>query len=77
MDYNDSRYADLAASTINMVNASHIVGGTKQWIRWNLAGTRGIVEVKPGSIYYNLSFAKTHQQILEVVASPEWSADYE
>ena len=74
MDYNDSRYADLSASTINMMNAAHIDGGTKDWIRWNLAGTRGIVEVKPGSVYYNLSFAKTHQEILELVALPEWSA---
>ena len=77
MDYNDSRYADLSASTINVVNAAHIDGGTKEWIRWNLAGTRGIVEVRPGSVYYNLSFAKTHQQILEVVALPEWSASDE
>ena len=74
MDINDGKYANLPASTINLVNAAHIVG-TKETIRWNLTGTRGIVEVKPGSIYYNLSFAKTHQQILEVVALPEWSAE--
>ena len=74
MDINEGKYADLAAGTINIVNAAHIVG-TKDTIRWNLAGTRGIVEVKPGSVYYNLSFAKTHAEMIEVVASPEWSAD--
>ena len=75
MDINDGKYADLPASTIDMVNEAHIVGGTKQWIRWNVAGTRGIIEVKPGSVYYTLSFAKTHAEMIDVVASSEWSAD--
>jgi hypothetical protein len=75
MVYNNNRYADLDAATIAMLNEAHIVGGTKEWVRWNKTGTRGIVEVEPGSVYYNSLVAKTHQQILEVVVLPEYNAD--
>lgn len=73
MDYNDNRYLVVYASTLNLINEQHVIGGTKLWARPNLAGTQWIVEVQSGSPYYNLSFAKTHQEALAIVAGPEWS----
>ena len=77
MDYNENRYLVVYESTLNLINEQHVIGGTKLWARPNLAGTQWIVEVEPSSPYYNLSFAKTHEEALEIVASPEWSASDE
>lgn len=77
MDYNDNRYLLCGESVLNVISEAHIIGGTKLWARPNLAGNRWIVEVEPSSPYYSLSFAKTHQEALEIVASPEWSAEDE
>lgn len=73
MDYNDNRYLVCGPTVYNVISEQYLIGGTKLWARPNLAGTQWILEVEPSSPYYNLSFAKTHQEALAIVAGPEWS----
>jgi hypothetical protein len=73
MAYNNNKYLVCGATVFNVISAQYVIGGTKLWARPNLAGNRWIVEVQSGSPYYNLSFAKTHQEALAIVAGPEWS----
>ena len=73
MAYNNNKYLVCGATVFNVISEQYVIGGTKLWARPNLAGTQWIVEVEPGSPYYNLSFANTHQETLEIVASSEWS----
>ena len=75
MDYNENRYLVVYESTLNVISELYLIGATKLWARPNIAGTRWIVEVEPGSPYYNLSFAKTHQEVLSIASSPEWTED--
>jgi len=72
MEYNDHRYATLSASTLGYIQPSHIVGNLDT-LRWNVAGTKAVVEFAPGSAYYNLSFSKSHEEILAVMNTPEWT----
>ena len=73
MAYNNNKYLVCGESVFNVISEQYVIGGTKLWARPNLDGNRWILEVEPGSPYYNLSFAKTHQEALEIVASSEWS----
>lgn len=73
MGYNNNRYLVCGLTVYNVISEQHVIGGTKLWARSNLAGTQWILEVEPSSPYYNLSFAKTHEEALEIVAGPEWS----
>lgn len=75
MDYNNNRYLVCSTYTYNVIQGQYLIGGTKLWARPNLAGNKWIMEVEPGSPYYNLSFAKTHQEALEIVAGPEWTEE--
>lgn len=75
MDYNDNRYLVCSESTFNVISESYILGNTKLWARPNVAGNRWIVEVEPGSPYYNLSFAKSHQEALAIASSSAWTED--
>jgi hypothetical protein len=75
MDYNNSRYLLCGESVLNVIQDEYVIGGTKLWARPNIAGTQWIVEVQPSSPYYNLSFAKTHEEALAIVAGPEWTEE--
>ena len=69
----ENRYIITSAYVVNVLNPLHLIGGTKDWIRENLAGNRYLVEVTPDSPYYNLSFTKTKAEALEIVEGPEWN----
>ena len=77
MDYNNNRYLFVSASTLNLMDEAHVLERDLIRLRKNIAGTQWIVEVAPGSPYYNLSFAKTHEEALAIVAGPDWSQDDE
>jgi hypothetical protein len=72
MEFNNRKYATVSASTLAYIQPSQIVGNFDT-LRWNVAGTKAVVEFAPGSAYYNLSFGKTHAEILEVMNTPEWT----
>jgi hypothetical protein len=72
MDYNDHKYMIVAPSTLGIISEAHIVG-SKDTARWNLAGTKAVVEVAPTSAYYSLSFAKSHEETLAIMNTPEWA----
>jgi hypothetical protein len=76
MEFNNNRYATLSASTLAYIQPSQIVGGIDT-LRWNIAGTKAVVEFAPDSAYYNLSFSKSHEQILAIMMTPEWTLDDE
>ena len=72
MEYNNHKYATLSASTLAYIQPSQIVGSLDT-LRWNVAGTKAVVEFAPGSAYYNLSFSKSHEEILAIMMTPEWT----
>jgi len=73
MDYNNNRYMVCAENTLSLMREEYLLPQSKKYARSNIAGNKWIVEVQSGSPYYNLSFAKTHQEALAIVAGPEWS----
>ena len=73
MDYNNNRYMVGAENTLSLMREEYLLPQSKKYARSNIAGNKWIVEVQSGSPYYNLSFAKTHQEALAIVAGPEWS----
>jgi len=72
MEYNDHKYAIFSALEISNIDSSQIVGNLDT-LRWNVAGTKAVVEFAPDSIYYNLPDANSHEEILTIMMTPEWN----
>jgi hypothetical protein len=72
MEFNNHKYAIFLALEINNIDHSQIVGSLDT-LRWNVDGTKAVVEFAPGSSYYNLPDIKSHKEILDIMMTPEWN----
>ena len=76
MVINETKYALFTPAEVELLDEDHIVG-TKQTVRWNLDGSMAVVELKSEGVYYNMSYAKTHSEMAEIVSESEWTSDPE
>lgn len=69
MEFNN-KYIIVSSSVAAVINSGYIVDAER--VIYSIDGTQYVAEITPESPYYNLSFAKSREETLQIMRGENW-----
>lgn len=65
-----NKYIIVSPAVADVINNGFIVDPER--VRYSIDGSKYVAEISPESPYYNLSFAKSHTETLQIMNTADW-----